>query len=112
MCGIGAILSLRNERVDRLEIRLAQMNVLLRHRGPDGEGMWSHDRGHVGFAHRRLEIIDLTTGDQPMRDDGDNWITYNGEIYNYLELRKEIGETQFRTTSDTEVVLRAYRKWG
>ena len=112
MCGIGAILNLDMTPVEALEPRLAVMNRLLAHRGPDGEGVWTHAHGHVGFAHRRLEIIDLTTGDQPMRDEGGNWITYNGEIYNYVELRKEIGENEFRTTSDTEVVLRAYRKWG
>jgi asparagine synthase (glutamine-hydrolysing) len=88
------------------------MNRLLAHRGPDGEGTWMHDRGHVGFAHRRLEIIDLETGQQPMHDGNGNWITYNGEIYNYVELRRELGEDSFRTTSDTEVVLRAYRHWG
>ncbi len=112
MCGIGAILELNGGPVSDLKLRLAAMNRLLAHRGPDGEGMWTHPRAHVGFAHRRLEIIDLSTGDQPMTDEGGNWITYNGEIYNYLELRKEIGEREFRTTSDTEVVLRAYRKWG
>jgi asparagine synthase (glutamine-hydrolysing) len=112
MCGIGAILNLNETAVGGLESRLATMNRLLAHRGPDGEGMWAHPAGHVGFAHRRLEIIDLATGDQPMRDEGGNWITYNGEIYNYIELRREIGEREFRTTSDTEVVLRAYRKWG
>jgi asparagine synthase (glutamine-hydrolysing) len=88
------------------------MNRLLAHRGPDGEGVWIHDRGHAGFAHRRLEIIDLATGQQPMHDGDGNWITYNGEIYNYLELRRELGDDSFRTTSDTEVVLRAYRRWG
>jgi asparagine synthase (glutamine-hydrolysing) len=112
MCGIGAILNLDSSAVEGLEPRLAVINRLLAHRGPDGEGTWTHPRGHVGFAHRRLEIIDLATGDQPMRDEGGNWITYNGEIYNYIELRKEIGESEFRTTSDTEVVLRAYRRWG
>src|SRR6266542_1361937 len=112
MCGIGAILDLDSAPVEALEPRLRLMNRLLAHRGPEGEGAWTHPRGHVGFAHRRLEIIDLVTGDQPMHDEGFNWITYNGEIYNYLELRKEIGESEFRTTSDTEVVLRAYRKWG
>src|SRR5205807_7446166 len=112
MCGIGAILDLSQQPVPGLAVALATMNVLLRHRGPDGEGLWLHPRGHVGFAHRRLEIIDLATGDQPMRDEGGNWITYNGEIYNYIELRRELGEDEFRTTSDTEVVLRAYRKWG
>ena len=88
------------------------MNELIAHRGPDGEGMWVHENGFVGFGHRRLSIIDLATGDQPMKDAYGNWITYNGEIYNYIELRKEIGEDQFSTTSDTEVILQAYRKWG
>jgi asparagine synthase (glutamine-hydrolysing) len=112
MCGIGAILELGGRPVEALEPRLSVMNRLLAHRGPDGESMWVHPRGHVGFAQRRLKIIDLATGDQPMADEGGNWITYNGEIYNYRELRREIGEAEFRTTSDTEVVLRAYRKWG
>jgi asparagine synthase (glutamine-hydrolysing) len=112
MCGIGVILNLESKPVDALAPWLELMNRLLAHRGPDGEGTWLHDRGHVGFAHRRLEIIDLETGQQPMHDGDGNWITYNGEIYNYLELRGELGEESFRTTSDTEVVLRAYRRWG
>jgi asparagine synthase (glutamine-hydrolysing) len=112
MCGIGAILKLDSKPVEALAPRLELMNRLQAHRGPDGEGTWTHERGHVGFAHRRLEIIDLTTGQQPMHDGGGNWITYNGEIYNYIELRRELGEASFRTTSDTEVVLRAYRRWG
>ena len=94
MCGIGAILNLDETAVGGLESRLATMNRLLAHRGPDGEGMWAHSAGHVGFAHRRLEIIDLSTGDQPMHDEAGNWITYNGEIYNYIELRREIGESE------------------
>jgi asparagine synthase (glutamine-hydrolysing) len=88
------------------------MNVLQQHRGPDGEGVWQHPRQHVGLAHRRLSIIDLTSGQQPMHDRAGNWITYNGEIYNYLELRDELGPQQFVTTSDTEVILHAYRRWG
>jgi asparagine synthase (glutamine-hydrolysing) len=88
------------------------MNELLSHRGPDGHATWAHANEHVGFSHRRLKIIDLETGDQPMRDGGDNWITYNGETYNYLELRTELGERRFRTSSDTEVILEAYRAWG
>lgn len=87
------------------------MNKIQTHRGPDGEGIWTHTAGHVGFAHRRLSIIDLSTGDQPMKDSGGNWVVFNGEIYNYLELRKEIGEDLFKTHSDTEVILYAYRKW-
>jgi len=67
------------------------MNRLQAHRGPDGEGLWIHPRGHVGFGHRRLSIIDLATGQQPMSDSSGNWITFNGEIYNYRELRIEVG---------------------
>ena len=88
------------------------MNDIQAHRGPDGHATWAHDRGAVGFAHRRLSIIDLATGDQPMRDKSGNWISYNGEIYNYIELRAELGDPDFRTTSDTEVALRAYERWG
>jgi asparagine synthase (glutamine-hydrolysing) len=112
MCGIAGALSLSLEEIPGLSRRLEAMNRLLKHRGPDGEGLWRHSRGHAGFAHRRLSIIDLTTGDQPMTDPAGNWITYNGEIYNYIELRDELGAENFQTTSDTEVILSAYRKWG
>ena len=112
MCGIAGIINLSKNQIKNLKGYLGAMNFLQHHRGPDGEGVWTHPKGFVGFAHRRLSIIDLTTGDQPMRDPEGNWVTYNGEIYNYLELRKEIGAGQFRTTSDTEVILHAYRKWG
>jgi asparagine synthase (glutamine-hydrolysing) len=88
------------------------MNDLIRHRGPDGEGIWIHPHEVAAFAHRRLAIIDLVTGDQPMTDRAGNWITYNGEIYNYLELRGRLGKERFETGSDTEVVLHAYRAWG
>ena len=87
------------------------MNELIAHRGPDGEGSWVHDDERVGFTHRRLTIIDLETGDQPMTD-GRNWITYNGEIYNYVELRDELGADRFRTSSDTETILHGYTAWG
>jgi asparagine synthase (glutamine-hydrolysing) len=112
MCGIAAVLNLSLRPVAHLRPAVRAMNGLLRHRGPDGEGMWHHPRGMAGFAHRRLSIIDLTTGHQPMSDGAGNWITYNGEVYNYVELRAELGAEQFVTTSDTEVILRAYRKWG
>ncbi len=88
------------------------MNALQRHRGPDGEGMWIHPERSVGFGHRRLSIIDLESGQQPMRDGAGNWVTFNGEIYNYRELRAELGAESFVTKSDTEVILHAYRKWG
>jgi len=88
------------------------MNDLLAHRGPDGEGSWVHPRGHLALAHRRLTVIDLDTGDQPMTDGHDNWLTYNGEIYNYRELRRELDDHRFRTHSDTETILHGYREWG
>ena len=112
MCGIGAIVDMSLDPVPGVARRLAVMNRLQQHRGPDGEGVWVHQREQVGFAHRRLSIIDLASGDQPMTDDAGNWITYNGEIYNYIELREELGPERFQTTSDTEVILRAYQKWG
>ena len=112
MCGIAGALNLSLAEIPRLPESLATMNRLISHRGPDGEGAWQHARRYVGFAHRRLSIIDLSTGDQPMTDPQGNWITYNGEIYNYIELREELGAANFRTTSDTEVILAAYRKWG
>lgn len=113
MCGIAGILHLKNQPIPDLQHRLAVMNRLQAHRGPDGSGIWVHPHGHVGLAHRRLSIIDLTTGDQPMQGCGDHLtITYNGEIYNYLELRRELGADRFRTTSDTEVILQAWERWG
>ena len=112
MCGIAGVIDLNHHRIPDLKHRLEVMNTLQRHRGPDGEGSWQHVDGHVGLAHRRLSIIDLTTGDQPMHDNIGNWVSYNGEIYNYLELRKELGPDKFATTSDTEVILHAYQQWG
>src|SRR5687768_4343551 len=107
MCGIAGQLTLSGGAVPNLSQRLSVMTWLLRHRGPDGQGTWQHPTDRVGFSHRRLSIIDLDTGTQPMRDGAGNWLTYNGEIYNYLELREELGVDGFRTTSDTEVILRA-----
>ena len=112
MCGIAGAVNLSLESIPELPRRLGVMNELQRHRGPDGEGTWLHPRNCLGFAHRRLSIIDLVTGSQPMTEPGANWITYNGEIYNFVELRSELGSENFRTTSDTEVILHAYRKWG
>ena len=112
MCGIAGAVNLSLESIPELQRRLGVMNELQRHRGPDGEGIWLHPGNCLGFAHRRLSIIDLVTGSQPMTEPGANWITYNGEIYNFVELRSELGSENFRTTSDTEVILHAYRKWG
>lgn len=112
VCGIGGVASLSDRPIPALAPSLQLINDLLEHRGPDDEGVWLHPDLARGFAHRRLRVIDLDTGDQPMRDRGGNWITYNGEIYNYVDLRRRLGERRFRTCSDTEVVLEAYREWG
>ena len=112
MCGICGAIDLTGRPIPDLEHRLEVMSSLIAHRGPDDAGLWMHERGHVGLGHRRLSIIDLEHGHQPMADERDRWITYNGEIYNYRELRREIGADRFRTTSDTEVALRAYERWG
>jgi asparagine synthase (glutamine-hydrolysing) len=113
MCGIAGIVT--SEQRDAVTLRrwLESMNALQAHRGPDGEGVWLRKQGDVGFAHRRLAIIELThAGRQPMQTNAGLVITYNGEIYNYIELRKELGVEKFQTTSDTEVILRAYERWG
>jgi asparagine synthase (glutamine-hydrolysing) len=113
MCGIAGLIHLADESIPDLNRRLEVMNYLLRHRGPDGQGMWQHPHRHTGFTHRRLSIIDLSpNAGQPMHDYAGNWLTYNGEIYNYLELRDELGPENFVTNSDTEVILHAYRRWG
>lgn len=112
MCGIAGFLARSHFDSARARRILELMNELQRHRGPDGSGVWVEAGGRAGLAHRRLSIIDLATGDQPMNSPSGNVITYNGEIYNYLELRKELGEENFTTTSDTEVILRAYERWG
>ncbi|HEY8159940.1 MAG TPA: asparagine synthase (glutamine-hydrolyzing) [Methylobacter sp.] len=113
MCGIFGVVAdgPRSTEVSSIQIERGLSGI--RHRGPDGTGTWVSPNGQVGFGHVRLSIIDLETGAQPMHsDDGRFTIIYNGEIYNYIELRKELGEESFRTHSDTEVVLRAFQRWG
>jgi len=113
MCGISGVFDSSSEYIPNITKQLKVMNNLLSHRGPDGQGVWVHPQGHLGFAHRRLSIIDLSSsGAQPMTDRAGNWIVFNGEIYNYLELREQLGPENFVSTSDTEVILFAYRKWG
>ncbi len=111
MCGIAGYLSLDHEPVDG-EI-LHRMVETIRHRGPDESGTFVE--GSVALGSTRLSIIDLTTGRQPMsNEDRSLWIVYNGEIFNYIELREELrrlGHT-FKTTSDTEVVLHLYEEFG
>lgn len=85
-----------------------------RHRGPDAEGVYVDPEGTAGLGHNRLSIIDLSpAGRQPMSNgDGNLWIVFNGEIYNYVELRAELSGYLFRTNTDTEVILAAYERWG
>ena len=116
MCGIAGIYAYLDvaPAVDRGE--LARMNVRMAVRGPDGSGDWISNDGRVGFTHRRLAIIDLSErGAQPMHSaDGRLTITFNGEIYNYRELRAELERKgfEFRTESDTEVLLQLYADRG
>jgi len=112
MCGINGVIELGLQPVQGLASRLEVMNNLLKHRGPDGEGVWEHAAGHVGFGHTRLSIIDLDNGRQPMSDEAGHCVTYNGEIYNYIELRETLGGDRFRTRSDTETIVKAYERWG
>src|SRR5690242_1954083 len=116
MCGIAGIFAYGNGAppVDSGEI--LKIREAMRTRGPDGEGLWISDDRRVGFAHRRLAIIDLSdAASQPMASaSGDCVITFNGEIYNYRELRKELERDgyPFRSTSDTEVLLGLYQRHG
>jgi asparagine synthase (glutamine-hydrolysing) len=112
MCGIGGAVSLSLTPLPNAAGVGEVMNDVLRHRGPDGEAVWTHPHDVAVFAHRRLAIIDLESGDQPMTDGAGSWVTHNGEIYNYIELRGLLGKDRFTTSSDTEVILRAYREWG
>ena len=114
MCGIAGIC-----QIDATPLTpeagqwVKAMTDRMAHRGPDGEGQWSH--GPVCLGHRRLSIIDLSGGGQPMHSaDGQLTVTFNGEIYNYAELKEQLTALggRFQTSSDTEVILEGYRIWG
>jgi asparagine synthase (glutamine-hydrolysing) len=110
MCGIAGIIK---KSGPLHENELVSMTDSLRHRGPDGSGYHFHE--HVGIGHRRLSIIDLEGGKQPLcNEDKTIWITFNGEIYNYPELKKQLQQAghRFQTNSDTEVIVHAYEEWG
>jgi len=114
MCGIAGIVSLTGTPIERLQHKLEVMGQLIDHRGPDGKGTWCSSKQHVGLAHRRLSIIDLTpSGDQPMVGPNQTVIIHNGEVYNYIELNRELRDRwQFEGTSDTECILAAYAVYG
>lgn len=110
MCGIVGLLNCGNvETLDKM------LNVLS-HRGPDDVGTKWFDGLNSGIGHRRLSIIDLSmSGHQPMKNENERlWITFNGEIYNFKEIKKEllIKGYNFHSNSDTEVLLKAYEEWG
>ncbi len=110
MCGISGFYNY--QRPEGRDI-LGRMNMSLSHRGPDGEGIFLEDG--IGLAHRRLAIIDIATGYQPMTSSDGRYITiFNGEIYNYIELKKELSAqgSVFNTSSDTEVIAEALKVWG
>ena len=112
MCGIAGILT-KSQISEADHVLLRRMADVLVHRGPDGEGFY-FDRS-IGLAHRRLSIIDLEGGKQPLsNEDGTVWITFNGEIYNYLELREQLIQKghKFVTSSDTEVIVHLYEEKG
>ena len=113
MCGLcGKINFDRDEPASAAVVR--NMMRVMAHRGPDGEGRFV--AGPVALGHRRLSIIDLSTGEQPMsNEDGTVWVVFNGEIYNFAELRREprwlVGH-RFRSSSDTEVIVHMYEEVG
>ncbi len=110
MCGIAGYINPDGVHQSELDA----MNEALRHRGPDGSGTWMSQERTVGLTHRRLSIIDLAAGSQPMsNEDGTIWIVFNGEIYNFQELHRELaGKHVFKTKSDTEVLLHLYEEFG
>lgn len=111
MCGISGIINRDNQPVN--SVILAEMNARIAHRGPDGEGFYFGD--NFAFGHRRLSILDLSAdGSQPMHYQSRYIITYNGEIYNFIELKEELmlAGFKFQSKTDTEIILAAYMHWG
>jgi asparagine synthase (glutamine-hydrolysing) len=111
VCGISGIFDFGAKPVDKAD--LANMTAAMRHRGPDGDGSFLA-RG-LGLGHRRLSIIDLEGGAQPIsNEDGTIQVVFNGEIFNFIELRSELQSLGhvFKTRSDTEVIVHAYEAWG
>jgi asparagine synthase (glutamine-hydrolysing) len=114
MCGIVGVFNYNTKApVDRYNLK--QASDLIMHRGPDGEGFYFDDNSGIGFGHRRLSIIDLSTGDQPMSNEDESiWIIFNGEIYNYLDIKSYLllKGHKFKSSSDTEVIIHAYEEFG
>lgn len=117
MCGIAGFWRLGDHRENGVrgdDVLLHRMTDTLRRRGPDDEGYWSDAQAGIFVGHRRLSIIDLSqAGHQPMLSTCGRWVlAYNGEIYNHLDLRAQLGERQWRGGSDTETLLAAISAWG
>ena len=117
MCGIVGFLGTTGGDKAALTALIQKMSACLAHRGPDDSGVWVDERVGLGLGHRRLSILDLSPmGHQPMASPGDRYqMTFNGEIYNYLDIRDELeatGPIQWRGHSDTEVILAAMTRWG
>ncbi len=115
MCGIAGFVSLSGRCPDNPTRELTVLSGLIAHRGPDGDGQWLHESQVVGFVHRRLAIIDLRPeAAQPMQSPNGNVITYNGETYNYKELREDAVRSGyvFTSKSDTETILATYAEFG
>ena len=112
MCGICGIIHPHHDQPISAEL-LSAMCKTIHHRGPDDEGVYIHK--NVGLGARRLSIIDVAGGHQPLcNEDGTLWIAYNGEVYNFQELRQELQSRGhvFKTRTDTETVLHSYEEWG
>jgi asparagine synthase (glutamine-hydrolysing) len=112
MCGIAGLVSHGGLAFDARAHAIAMRDVLV-HRGPDEAGLY--DDGHATLAHRRLSIVDLRSGQQPLsNEDQTVWVSFNGEIYNHVDVRRELERHGhvYRTRSDTETIVHAYEQWG
>ena len=118
MCGILGTIVFKKSNFEITESYLRAMRDSMEHRGPDGHGLWISNDKKIGLGHRRLSIIDLSANaSQPMSSHDKNiWISFNGEIYNHIELRKQLtnlGYDKWKTDhSDTEVIIYSYKEWG
>lgn len=113
MCGITGYLAFDNDVCGETHELLKKMNLEIAHRGPDADGFFFDE--HIGFGHRRLSIIDVSSGQQPMHSDNQRYvIVFNGEIYNYLSINQKLESLgyKFATHSDTETIINAYQEWG